>query len=102
VEVVAAILGLAVQGLVIGLLARLAIPGPDPMPWWLTLGIGLVGAFFGGGVGYVVGGVAGYFLGAVVVAALLIVLYRRVVQRRPITGPQAQEQPRRGFGLRRR
>jgi uncharacterized membrane protein YeaQ/YmgE (transglycosylase-associated protein family) len=101
-EIVAAILGLALQGLVVGALARLAIPGPDPMPWWLTVAIGLAGAFLGGGVGYAIGGLAGYFLGAVAVAALLIVGYRRFVQRRGITGPGAHDRPTRGFGLRRR
>jgi uncharacterized membrane protein YeaQ/YmgE (transglycosylase-associated protein family) len=102
VEVLAALLGLAVQGLVVGTLARLAIPGPDPMPWWLTLGVGLVGAFLGGGIGYALGGVLGYVLGAVIAASLLIVGYRRVVQRRGITGPDAQRPPTRGFGIRRR
>jgi uncharacterized membrane protein YeaQ/YmgE (transglycosylase-associated protein family) len=102
VELLAALLGLAVQGLIVGALARLAIPGPDPMPWWLTIGTGLVGAFVGGGLGYALAGVGGYFVGAVVFASLLIVAYRRVVQRRGITGPSAREQPRRGFGLRRR
>ena len=101
-ELVAAVLGLALQGLVVGGLARLAIPGPDPMPWWLTIAIGLAGAFLGGGVGYAIGGVAGYFLGALAVAVLLIVGYRRFVQRRGITGPGAQTRPTRGLGLRRR
>ena len=96
------ILILIVQGLVIGALGRLAIPGPDPMPWWLTLGIGLVGAFLGGAMGYAVGGNTGAFVGAVVVASLLVILYRRVVQRRGITGPDAHVRPTRGFGLRRR
>jgi uncharacterized membrane protein YeaQ/YmgE (transglycosylase-associated protein family) len=102
VELLAALLGLALQGLIVGGLARLAIPGPDPMPWWLTIGIGLVGAFGGGGIGYVLAGLLGYFLGAVIAASLLIVAYRRVVQRRGITGPDAQLQPTRGFGIRRR
>jgi uncharacterized membrane protein YeaQ/YmgE (transglycosylase-associated protein family) len=96
------VIGLVIQGLIVGALARLAIPGPDPMPWWLTLLIGLVGAFVGGGFGYAIAGVAGYFLGAVIVASLLIVAYRRVVQRRGITGPDARDRPTRGFGLRRR
>jgi uncharacterized membrane protein YeaQ/YmgE (transglycosylase-associated protein family) len=87
------VIGLVIQGLIVGALARLAIPGPDPMPWWLTLLIGLVGAFLGGGLGYAVGGVAGYFLGAVIVAAMLIYLYRRFVQKRPITGPAAHRRP---------
>lgn len=101
-ELLAALLGLALQGLVVGALARLAIPGPDPMPWWLTLLIGLVGAFVGGGLGYAMAGVAGYFVGAVLVASLLIYVYRRFVQKRPITGPEARRRPTRGFGLRRR
>jgi membrane protein implicated in regulation of membrane protease activity len=66
------------------------------------LGIGLVGAFVGGGIGYTLAGLVGYFLGAVIVATLLIVAYRRFVQHRGITGPEAQERPTRGFGIRRR
>jgi uncharacterized membrane protein YeaQ/YmgE (transglycosylase-associated protein family) len=96
------VLVLLVQGLVVGALGRLAIPGPDPMPWWLTLAIGLIGSIVGGALGYAVAGESGAFLGAVVAAALLIVLYRRVVQRRGITGPEAKRRPTRGFGLRRR
>jgi uncharacterized membrane protein YeaQ/YmgE (transglycosylase-associated protein family) len=96
------VLVLLVQGLVVGALGRLAIPGPDPMPLWLTLAIGLVGSIVGGALGYALSGDNGAFLGAVVVAALLIVLYRRVVQRRGITGPDARRRPTRGFGLRRR
>jgi uncharacterized membrane protein YeaQ/YmgE (transglycosylase-associated protein family) len=80
-------------GLVVGALARLAIPGPDPMPLWLTLVIGLVGAFLGGGAGYAMGGVAAYFMGAVIVASALIYAYRRFVQKRPITGPGAFRRP---------
>lgn len=101
-ELVVALVGLAIQGLIIGALARLAIPGPDPMPFWLMLLIGLLGAFIGGGVGYAAAGTAGYFLGAVLVASLLIYAYRRLVQKRPITGPEAHVPPGRGFGLRRR
>ena len=35
-------------GLVVGGLARLAIPGPDPMPIWATLALGLGGSIIGG------------------------------------------------------
>src|SRR5262249_59987068 len=37
-------------GFVTGALARLALPGPDPMPIWLTIAIGLVGSSIGGGI----------------------------------------------------
>jgi uncharacterized membrane protein YeaQ/YmgE (transglycosylase-associated protein family) len=87
------VVGLVIQGLIIGALARLALPGPDPMSWWLTLLVGLVGALVGGSIGYMLGGAAGYFLGAVIFAALLIYLYRRLVQKRPITGPDAHRNP---------
>jgi uncharacterized membrane protein YeaQ/YmgE (transglycosylase-associated protein family) len=42
------ILGLIVSGFVIGGLARLALPGPDPMPWYATIGLGLGGSLIGG------------------------------------------------------
>ncbi len=44
-----AILSVAATGFLIGALARLAIPGPDTMPFWLTILIGLGGAALGGG-----------------------------------------------------
>jgi uncharacterized membrane protein YeaQ/YmgE (transglycosylase-associated protein family) len=35
-------------GLLIGALARLVLPGPDPMSWLATLGFGMAGAIAGG------------------------------------------------------
>ncbi len=35
-------------GLLIGALARLALPGPDPMSWLATLGYGFAGSVAGG------------------------------------------------------
>jgi uncharacterized membrane protein YeaQ/YmgE (transglycosylase-associated protein family) len=102
VEIVGAILGLALGGLIIGALGRLAVPGPDPMPLWTTILLGIVGAFVGGGLGYALLGQAGYFLGAVVFAALLVIAYRRIFQKRGITGPEAKRSPSRGFGIKRR
>ena len=101
-EVVAAILGLALGGLVIGALGRLAVPGPDPMPLWTTILLGIGGALVGGGIGYKLIGGAGSFLGAVIIAALLVIAYRRVFQKRGVTGPESRRRPVRGFGIRRR
>jgi uncharacterized membrane protein YeaQ/YmgE (transglycosylase-associated protein family) len=84
---------LLVDGLVIGGLARLAVPGPDPMPLWATVLFGLAGGFLGGGFGLALAGWVGAILLSVVVAALLIVAYRRLVQKRPITGPRAKLPP---------
>jgi uncharacterized membrane protein YeaQ/YmgE (transglycosylase-associated protein family) len=39
---------LAVSGLIIGALARLALPGPDPMSIPMTILIGIAGSFAGG------------------------------------------------------
>ncbi len=87
------ILLLLLDGLVIGALARLAVPGPDPMPLWATLVFGLAGGFLGGGFGLALAGWLGAILLSIVVAALLIIGYRRFVQKRPITGPRAKLPP---------
>ena len=42
------IIGLVVWGFIVGGLARLALPGPDPMPWYATIGLGLAGSLIGG------------------------------------------------------
>lgn len=97
-----AILGLALGGLVIGALGRLAVPGPDPMPLWTTVLLGVVGAIVGGTAGYALLGEAGYFLGAIVMATLLVIGYRRFFQKRGVTGPESRRRPMRGFGIRRR
>ena len=46
--IVAFLLILAGSGLLIGALARLALPGPDPMSWPATLVYGVVGSLVGG------------------------------------------------------
>ena len=101
-DVVVGLLAIALGGLIIGALGRLAVPGPDPMPLWTTILLGVVGAFLGGAIGNALFGEAGMFLGAVVVAALLVIGYRRIFQRRGVTGPEARRRPSRGFGIRRR
>ena len=81
---------LAVSGLIVGALARLAVPGPDPMPWWATIILGIAGMFIGGLISnaFLDSGYA--LILAVVTAALLLVAYRRFVQGRPLTGPEAR------------
>ena len=41
------VLGAIVIGLVIGVLAKLVLPGRQPIPIWLTILIGIVSAFIG-------------------------------------------------------
>jgi uncharacterized membrane protein YeaQ/YmgE (transglycosylase-associated protein family) len=47
-SLLAYLLVLALSGLIIGALARLALPGPDPMSIPATIGLGLLGALAGG------------------------------------------------------
>jgi uncharacterized membrane protein YeaQ/YmgE (transglycosylase-associated protein family) len=44
------ILMIMLFGFITGGLARLAVPGPDPMPVWLTVAIGLAGSIGGGAI----------------------------------------------------
>jgi uncharacterized membrane protein YeaQ/YmgE (transglycosylase-associated protein family) len=103
-----AILSVVASGFLIGGLARLAIPGPDPMPFWLTILIGLGGAAIGGGISALLirpgstvdsGEYFWILLASVAVAAGLVAAYRRFVQHRPILGPEARRFPTRGVGV---
>jgi uncharacterized membrane protein YeaQ/YmgE (transglycosylase-associated protein family) len=83
-----------VSGLVIGALGRLAVPGPDPMPIWVTILLGIVGSIVGGTVAVAFGlGVGGIFVASVLAATLIVIAYRRIVQKRGITGPDARRMP---------
>ena len=76
------IIALLLGGLVIGALARLALPGPDPMGIIATIGLGLGGSLIGGILGEVLFGRPGGFILALIGAILLLYLYRRFVQKR--------------------
>ena len=103
-----AILLLLLWAFVFGALARWAVPGPDPMPVWLTILVGLGGSAIGGGITAAILGAgedvsrADYFtieLASILTSILLVVAYRHFVQRRAILGPEAHEPPTRGFGI---
>ena len=88
-------------GFITGGLARLAVPGPDPMPVWLTVAIGLVGSAAGGAIAIAIWGRGTQAIGLLsfLGAVLLVVAYRRFVQKRPLTGPDALKFPERGIGI---
>ena len=97
---VGAILSLLVSGLIIGLLARFAVPGKDPLKLWQTIVLGIAGSLAGGLVAMLFGLVDGddtvtggeaasSFLFELGGAIVLLILYRRFVQKRPLTGPDA-------------
>ena len=90
-----------VFGFITGGLARLAVPGPDPMPIWLTVAIGLAGSAAGGALAIGIWGRGTQAIGLLsfLGAVLLVVAYRRFVQKRPLTGPDALKFPDKGIGI---
>ncbi len=98
------VFGILVTAFFTGLLARFAVPGPDPMPIWLTIAIGLLASFIGYGIVIAIegrhtkdvswAGIASFF-----VAVGLVIAYRYFIQKRPIWGPDAYRFPERGIGV---
>jgi uncharacterized membrane protein YeaQ/YmgE (transglycosylase-associated protein family) len=95
------VVGVLLSGFVTGALARLAVPGPDPMPAWLTILVGLSGSFAGFGIAYAAGSRNPYVISTAgfAVAIALVIAYRRFVQRRPVLGRDAYRFPERGIGV---
>ena len=81
------IIVLALEGLVVGALARLALPGPDPMSIWMTIVLGLAGSLVAGLIAGLLWHHAAGFIFSVLGAILLLYLHRRFVQHRGLTGP---------------
>ncbi len=95
------VVGILVTAFITGALARFALPGPDPMPVWLTIAIGLGGTFIGYSIVFAVegrhsknvswAGIASFFA-----AVGIVVLYRRLIQKRAVWGKDAYRFPERG------
>ena len=85
---------LALSGLIVGALARLALPGPDPMGIGMTILIGIAGSFVGGLIMYAITGTNGAGIVVSVAAATAIVYLIRRSRGGSITDP--------GLGARRR
>ena len=77
------ILLLGVVGLVIGLVARLLVPGPDPAGALLTSALGIGGAVLGGFVGDALGVQSVGQLVLAVLGAMALVLALRRLRSRP-------------------
>jgi uncharacterized membrane protein YeaQ/YmgE (transglycosylase-associated protein family) len=94
------ILAIILTGFVIGALARWAVPGPDPMPLWMTVVLGLLGSVVGGAIAAAAFGTKldsgtafADLLLSILAASGLLIAYRRFVQHRPVTGPDAYRPP---------
>jgi uncharacterized membrane protein YeaQ/YmgE (transglycosylase-associated protein family) len=84
------IIVLLVVGFLAGALARLLVPGPDPMSLGATWLLGVLGSFLGGFLGYLLFGadaddgvvqVSG-IIGSVIGAVILLLIYRMVQRHR--------------------
>lgn len=81
-----AILSWIVFGLVIGLIAKLLMPGKDPGGFIITMLLGIAGALVGGFIGRAMGFYgpnqsAGWIM-SILGAIILLALYRTLVRRR--------------------
>ena len=86
------ILFLLIIGLIAGYLARLIVPGRDPMSVGQTLLLGIVGSFIGGFIGYLLfrnDGDEGAFqasglIGSVIGAIVALLIWRAMNDRRGV------------------
>ena len=75
---------MVVIGIVAGFLARFLVPGRDPMGFFATMVLGIVGSFIGGFLGYVLFGKdlnegalqASGLIGSVIGAVIALLVYR--------------------------
>jgi uncharacterized membrane protein YeaQ/YmgE (transglycosylase-associated protein family) len=79
------VIGTIVIGLLAGLVARLLMPGRDPMGFIMTTVLGIVGAlvatYLGQALGWYRADEGAGFIGAVVGAVILLAIYRMVARR---------------------
>ena len=82
------VLGWIIFGLIVGIVAKLLMPGRDPGGFIVTILIGICGALLGGYVGRLAGWYgpadSAGFLMAVLGAVVLLALYRMVAGRRTV------------------
>lgn len=83
------IIALVVIGIIAGYLARLLVPGPDPMSFLQTVLLGIVGSFVGGFLGYALfgedlseGGIqTSGIIGSLIGAVIALIIYNMVGRR---------------------
>ena len=71
----------AVVGLVIGVIAKLLMPGKDPGGWFMTIVLGIAGSWVGALIANALGISGGAGLIAAVLGAMLILFVYRLVKR---------------------
>ena len=81
---VTSIIGTIIIGLVVGVIAKLLMPGRDPGGCIITILLGIAGAFVGTWIGRVFWGsnyAAGWIL-SIIGAMILLLIYRMIVGKR--------------------
>ncbi len=76
------IIVLLLSGLIVGALARLALPGPDPMSIPATILLGLAGSFLGGVIAWAFIGHPAGIVFSVIGATALLYARRRFIEHR--------------------
>ena len=80
-------LGILIIGLIIGVIAKLLMPGRDPGGCIITMLLGIAGAAFGTYLGHLMGfyeiGQQAGFIGSVLGAMLILLIYRMIMGKRP-------------------
>jgi len=82
------LIGQIIFGLVVGVIAKLLMPGRDPGGFFITILLGIAGSLLGTFVGRAIWGGADYAAGwitSILGAILLLFLYRLVVTKRHST-----------------
>jgi uncharacterized membrane protein YeaQ/YmgE (transglycosylase-associated protein family) len=82
------VIGWIIFGLIVGIVAKLLMPGRDPGGFIVTALLGVAGALFGGWLGRALGWYgpadsAGFFM-SLIGAVVLLFLYRTFTRRRTI------------------
>ncbi|HZQ28245.1 MAG TPA: GlsB/YeaQ/YmgE family stress response membrane protein [Acidimicrobiales bacterium] len=76
-----ALIGFLILGLIAGAIARLLVPGRDPMGWLGTMVLGCVGALVGGFLARAIGDNDGVGLVGAVIGAIVVLLLWRAFSR---------------------
>jgi uncharacterized membrane protein YeaQ/YmgE (transglycosylase-associated protein family) len=77
-----------ILGLIVGILAKWIMPGKDPGGFFVTVGLGIAGAFVGGFIGAKlgIGAVTGFNIGSILIATggaiLLLAIYRAMKKKK--------------------
>jgi uncharacterized membrane protein YeaQ/YmgE (transglycosylase-associated protein family) len=93
-HIIGLIIWIVLIGLIAGALARLLVPGRDPMSISGTILLGIIGSFVGGFLGYLLFGKdhdKGFFqpsgiIGSVIGAIICLLIYRAATRRRSVRG----------------